>query len=226
MRRGRTPVEIRPLKPGDLRSAGLLHEKELPHEFLTRFGPGFLSRYYRAFVESPHATALGAWLPEDGREELQGVLIGTFDTGAHYAYLVRHHGRALAFHTLLQSFRRPKLASDVLRTRLVRYVRGILRSLKYATGREKKEFSESEQERVGFVAYVAVRGASRGAGIGGALFEVYEELAREAGLDRLDLVTLPDERGAGPFFASLGWKYEGERTSRSGEKYAFYTFTL
>ena len=219
-------MEVRPLEVSDLRTAGLLHEKELPHEFLTRFGPRFLSRYYRAFVESPYATALGAWSPDGGQDKLQGVLIGTFDTGAHYAYLVRHHGRALAVHTLLQSFRRPKLAFDVLRTRLVRYARGILRSLKYAKSPEKKDPLASEQERVGFVAYVAVRGESRGAGVGGALFKVYEELAREAGLDRLDLVTLPDERGAGPFFSSLGWKYEGERVSRSGEKYAFYTFAL
>ena len=226
MREGGTQVEIRPLEAGDLRTAGFLHEKELPHEFLTRFGPGFLSRYYRAFVESPHATALGAWTPAGGRDELQGVLIGTFDTGAHYAYLVRHHGRALAVHTLLQSFRRPKLAFDVLRTRFVRYARGIARSLKYATSRERKDLLGGEQERVGFVAYVAVRGESRGSGVGGALFKAYEESAREAGLDRLDLVTLPDERGAGPFFSSLGWKYEGERVSRSGEKYAFYTFTL
>lgn len=225
MRAGRTQGGIQPLETSDVRAAGFLHEKELPHEFLTRFGPGFLSRYYRAFVESPYATALGAWSPAGGNE-LQGVLIGTFDTGAHYAYLVRHHGRALALHTLLQSFRRPKLALDVLRTRLVRYARGIYRSIKYATSHEKKDLSGEEREKVGFVAYVAVRSGSRGSGVGGALLKAYEGLAREAGLDRLDLVTLPDERGAGPFFSRLGWNYEGERVSRSGEKYALYTLTL
>lgn len=218
------------MAPDETVQAGLLHARELPHEFLTRFGPGFLSCYYRAFVESPYAVALVASVngaaEEPGgteREGPDGVLIGTFDTGAHYSYLVRRHGRRLALSTLRQVSRRPRLAWDLLRTRLLRYLRGILRSLGYAAGPDKKDASDHGKDRVGFVAYVAVDRKRRGHGIGGHLFGAYEELAREAGLRRLELVTLPDERGAAPFFDSLGWKREGEITSRSGERYAFFT---
>lgn len=217
-------VEVRRMTRRQTREAALLHTRELPHEFLTRFGPDFLSSYYRAFVDSPHAVALAA--SADGERSLDGVLIGTFDTGAHYSHLVRRHGPRLAFGALRQALRRPALATDILRTRLRRYCRGILRSLRHAASESKKDALHRELERVGFVAYVAVDERRRGHGIGGRLFEAYEELAREAGLQRLELVTLPDERGAAPFFDKLGYRREGEITSRSGERYAFYTRSL
>ncbi len=153
------------------------------------------------------------------------MLIGTFDTGAHYSYLVRRHGPGLALSTLRRSVGRPGLALELLRTRLLRYLRGILRSLGYAAG-GKQDAAVRDGERVGFLAYVAVDHGLRGRGVGGRLFETYEELARKAGLDRLELVTLPDERGAAPFFESMGWERKGEITSRSGERYAFFSRDL
>lgn len=206
------------------RKAGVLHTRELPHEFLTRLGPDFLSYYYQAFVDSPHAVALAA--SADGEESLDGVLIGTFDTGAHYSHLVRRHGPELALGALRQALENPSLGWDILRTRLLRYCRGILRSLRYSADKAKKDSSPREQESVGFVAYVAVDARIRGRGVGGRLLGAYEELAREAGIERLELVTLPDERGAAPFFDKLGYEREGEITSRSGERYAFYTRNL
>ena len=215
----RTRFEIRPLAPEELREAAWLHVRELPHEFLTRFGPGFLARYYRAFLESPHAAALAASNLQTGR--LDGVLIATFDTPAHYSYLVKQHGLALGGHALLRTMLYPALGRDLLRTRLRRYLRGIARSVRYGSEDESPSL-----EKVGFATYVAVSPESRGRGIGGSLFAVYEEMARDAGLDWLELVTRPDERGAGPFFDRLGWTYAGERVSRSGERYALYTLNL
>ena len=177
------------MAPDETAEAALLHARELPHEFLTRFGPGFLSRYYRAFVESPYAVALVASANDTGR--MDGVLIGTFDTGAHYSYLVRRHGPGLALSTLRQVSRDPRLAGKLIRTRLVRYLRGILRSLGYAVGAGAKTESSQGRDRVGFVAYVAVDRERRGNGIGGRLFETFEELAREAGLQRLELGCTP-----------------------------------
>lgn len=223
------------MAPGETSEAALLHESELPHEFLTRFGAGFLSCYYQAFIQSPHAVALvasstGKGDPEsvDGAKEdaktLDGVLIGTFDTRAHYSYLVRRHGTRLALSALRQAGKSPRLAVELVRTRLLRYLRGIFRSLGYAAGtKPKKEEASRDDGRVGFLAYVAVDESRLGHGIGGRLFEAYEELASEAGLRRLELVTLPDERGAAPFFERMGWEREGEIMSRSGERYAFFT---
>lgn len=216
MKRGtKTAHGVRALAPAESREAARLHVRELPHEFLTRFGPGFIARYYRAFVESPHAAALAVTDPETGR--LGGVLLGTFDTAAHYAFLVRRHGVALAGHAALAALGRPRLAWDLVRTRLRRYLRGIFRSVSF------EEAPEAAPERVGFMAYIAVAGDRRSRGLGGALILAYEDLARRRGLHRLELVTLPDERGAGPFYSRMGWTHEGERTSRSGERYALYS---
>lgn len=218
-----TPFEVRPLAPEELRDAAWLHARELPHEFLTHFGPAFLARYYRAFVESPHAVALAVGDPVGRR--LDGVLIATFDTRAHYACLVRRHGFALAWYVAARSLRHPRFARVLIQTRLRRYARGILRSF---TSSSKKSPSSPDRlsERVGFLVYMAVDAERRGRGIGGALLATYEALAQEAGLERLDLVTNPDERGAGPFYAKAGWTPAGERVSGSGERYALYTREL
>lgn len=217
-------VVVRRMSREQTREAADLHVRELSHEFLTRLGPAFLSCYYRAFVESPHAVALTASL--DGEDSLDGVLLATFDTGAHYSRLVRRHGPKLALGALRQTLRKPDLAGDILRTRLTRYLRGILRSLRYSYSEDSDEDSHTERVKVGFVAYVAVDSRRRGHGLGTRLFEHYEELAREAGVQRLELVTLPDERGAAPFFDKLGYEREGEITSRSGERYALFSRDL
>ena len=218
----RTTFDVRPLAAGEAREAARLHGRELPHEFLTRLGESFLAGYYRAFVGSPHAVALAV----SRSEGLEGVLIATFDTRAHYAYLVRRHGAALAWRVAGQALRHPSLARDLLRTRLLRYARGILRSLarspRPANEPTVEPTTEPRAERVGFLTYVAVAAERRGCGVGGALLAAYEALACEAGLDRLELVTVPGERGAGVFYERLGWTPAGERVSRSGERYALY----
>lgn len=230
MKKGtKSTAGVRPLTYEELREAAWLHTRELPHEFLTRFGPGFLARYYRAFVESPHATALAvSGGPGEATNRLDGVLLATFDTPAHYALLVRRHGLALAGHAALRALRSPAFALDLLRTRLLRYAHGIGRGLRRSSTRPDgpEDTRDVSPERVGFMTYVAVAADRRGRGIGGSLLAAYEERAREAGLERLDLVTFPDERGAGPFYSRMGWTYAEEIVSRSGERYALYTRPL
>ena len=219
MREEETTVEVRPLACDELSEAALLQTRELPREFLSRLGARFLTCYYKAFVDSPYAAALAVADPETG--ELDGVFIATFDTGAHYSYLVRRHGVSLAGHAALQALRHPDLALEFLRTRLARYARGVIRSLTY-----KGKVPYGETEKVGFPTYITVRGDRHGRGTGVALFRAYEKMAHRFGLDRLELVTRPGNAGAGPFFAKLGYEHVGERISRSGERYALYTKSL
>lgn len=211
-----TEPVIRPLAAGELRAAAGLHGTGLPHEFLSRLGREFLERYYRAFAESPHAAALGAVDPRTGR--VCGVLIGAFDVRAHYAFVVRRHGPALAAAAAAAALRNPLLLYGLVRTRLLRYLRGVLRSLAYG----KAELPEPEAPRVGLLASVVVDEGLRGAGLGRALVTDFERRAWERGIEGLELVTLPDGRGAGPFYERLGWEPAGERISRSGERYLLY----
>src|SRR5687767_7651024 len=53
-------VVVRQMTAHDVAFAAALHETALPHGFFGRLGPRFLSSYYQAFVDSPHAVAFVA----------------------------------------------------------------------------------------------------------------------------------------------------------------------
>ncbi|MGI9049720.1 MAG: hypothetical protein ACR2GU_10195 [Rubrobacteraceae bacterium] len=76
-------AKVRLLARAGSREAALLQVRELPCEFLSRLGLGFLACCYQAFVDSPYAAALA--VADPGTEELDGVFIATFDTGSHYS---------------------------------------------------------------------------------------------------------------------------------------------
>lgn len=210
---------IRAMSLLDIPAAVRLHERELTGDFVSRFGGRFLSRLYRAFLKSLHAQALVSVSPRTG--DITGVLLGVLDTPAHNSFLLRRHGPALAFYAIGRSLLHPALARDVLRTRARRYARGVARSVFAGKRGEKPE--RHDTERVGVISYVMVDGGRRGCGIGTSLVAAYEERARCAGLDRLELVTHPGGRGAGPFYDRIGWRCAGERISGNGERFALYT---
>lgn len=213
-------LSIRPPVSFELTAARALHEKGFPEEFLTRLGGRFLARYYRAFAESPHAVALVA--VEDPTARVVGVLLGTLDTGAHYGYLTRRHGPWLAIHALARAARDRRLAGELLRTRLARYARGVVRSILPGGSSD----DPGPREKVGVLTQVTVDPDWRGLGVGAALLKAYEVRAQQAELDWLQLATRPGEDGAGPFYERLGWRHEGERTSRSGERFSIYSKTV
>lgn len=215
-------VGVRFFTYNDAARTAALHARELPGDFLTRFGEGFLRSYHLAFAQSPHAVVAVADDRTTGR--VVGALFGTLDTRAHYDFLVRRHGPELALRIAARSVRDPGLARDLLRSRAKRYVRGVVRSL--FSGKRAGAPEDRPVERVGMLAHVMVAGDYRQRGVGAALAAVYEARARAAGLDRLELVTFPDDRGAGPFYERIGWQHGGERVSRSGERFEFYSRLL
>lgn len=214
-------VGTRLFAPPDAPVTAAVHARGLSHDFVTRFGGRFLAGYHQAFADSPHGTVAVADDQETGR--VIGVLLGTFDTPAHYSHLVRRHGVGLAVRAAYQSVRDPGLGMELARSRAVRYARGIGRSI---FGGKRNSPKEEVLDRTGFLAHLVVEEKYRGRGVGASLVGTYETKARDAGLRRLELATLPDERGAGPFYERLGWEYEGERISKSGERFALYARAL
>lgn len=199
-----------------------LHLQELSNDFVTRFGRRFVERYHRAFARSPYATVLVADDYATGR--VVGALLGTFDTPAHYGWLVRRHGAGLSLWAGVQAVRHPALARDLIKTRAARYTRGLARSLTSVERPPKP--GDKPEENPGLLAHVMVDGERRGNGIGLALVRAYENRAKDAGLGRLQLATLADHRGAGPFYEKIGWQYAGEKVSQSDESFSIYTRTL
>ena len=200
---------IRPLASRDCGDAAALHAEVLGTEFISRFGSGFLRAYYRAWIDAPGGLALAA-LDGDGR--LQGLLLGAVDPAGHSAAMVRGHGARLAVRMVLASARRPGLAATLVRTRVARYARGVARAVAPA------DAAADPPGRVGEVTHLLVAPAAQGAGIGRALVEAAEGVARRAGVEELVLVTPPDQ-AARRFYEHLGWEPAGEVTSRSGEPF-------
>jgi GNAT superfamily N-acetyltransferase len=213
---------IRLFAPPDAHATAAAHARGLSHDFVTRFGEGFLAAYHRAFAASPHGAVIVADDRRTGRAV--GALLGTFDTPAHYGFLVRRHGAGLAVLAASRALRDPSLAVDLARSRAGRYARGIGRAIFQGHSKTPKKRGEADQS--GFLAHLVVEREYRGRGVGASLVAAYETQARNIGLRRLELATLPDERGAGPFYERLGWEYGGERVSKSGERFALYAHAL
>ncbi len=214
---------VQPIARNELTQVVAIHQNVLDDEFITRFGRGFLRRYYMAFIDSPYAVALAALDEGEEQEHVAGVLLGTLHPAQHYHYLVRRHGSFLAGHVAMQALLHPVFGYELYRTRAKRYVQGIYRSLQHRGSSPSNQEIQAPQ-LVGDLTHLAVNPAHRGKGIGSLLVRAYEQAAREARLDRIDLVTLPRELGgAGVFYERLGWLPNGTQISRSGEKFIRYS---
>lgn len=230
-------VSVRPLRPADLPGAVALHEQELDSQFVVRFGPRFLRRYYRAYLDSPYGLALAAVstaaeAPATADGAVLGVLLGAVHPRAHYAHLVRHDGAALAGRMALGALARPPLAVELLRTRGRRYARGTVRLLvnRRRPGAEPGQNAAAPgAPRATFAAEVTVVVVSpqaRGRGVGRALLDAAAAAAQVAGASRLELVTLAGEGSAARFYERLGWQRTTGVIEHAGESYLRFELTL
>lgn len=208
-------MNVRQLVVANVCDAALLHCRVLDMEFLSRFGPSFMSAYYLAWMDAPGSISIVA-VGDDGA--VQGVLLGATDPAGHVRAMVRRSGVRLAVRLAMSAMMRPHLAKDLIVTRGWRYARGVTRVLVvHVTSRRTTE-AQVASTRVGEITHVLVRPEDQGRGIGRALLEVAVQQARSAGVTELVLVTPPD-LPARNFYERLGWQAEGLMTSRSDESF-------
>ena len=215
-------------------------------EFLARCGPRFLAQYHRAWIDSPTGLALAA-VDEQGR--VVGVLLGALDPAAHVRTVVRRHGLSLMFWLVARAVTDRSFARDLLTTRLSRYVRGVVRILasgvstvlwhkpppgqrsppSATTTDQSGAASTSRQgHRVptsGEITHLMVQPDKRGSGVGRELLAQAGRAGKQEGLDEFVLVTPPD-LAARAFYERLGWRFDGELASRSGEPFVRYRLPL
>ncbi len=215
-------VQIRPLVGADVAEASALHREILDMEFLSRCGSGFMRAYYRAWVEAPGAISLVA---RDEGGELLGVVLGATDPATHVRAMVRESGVRLGIRLALYAVGHPSFARDLVVTRGRRYVRGVVRLVVARLSHARASSGPSTDPRVGEITHVLVRSQRQGSGVGRALLDAAVAAGRAAGLDELVLVTPPD-LAAGGFYRHLGWRADGEMTSRSGEAFVRYRYLL
>lgn len=190
-------TEVRPLTSADLDFAAALHSEALPDGFFVSLGRPFLTRYYAAFVASPHAIGLVAV----GVEERQGVLVGTIDDAAHYRWVIRHQYGALVRAGARGLARDPRLAARFARTRARRYLRGAR-----LLGRRRRGGSIAPSApTTGALTHIAVVSERRENGVGTKLVNAYVKSAFAHGALRLRVATKADG-GATDFYRHLGWR--------------------
>ncbi len=214
-------VSVRELSPADIKAAVKLHLAVLDMEFLSRFGPSFMRAYYRAWTTTPGSMSFVA-VDDTGR--VIGVLLGATDPATHVRAMVRDHGVALARSIAVAAAVRPRLARDLVVTRAGRYARGVARLI-LARFRRTAVAPPAGSPRVGEVTHVLVDPAAQGGGVGRRLIDAAIATARAASDDELVLVTPPD-LAARHFYEALGWRSDGEMTSRSGEAFLRFRYPL
>lgn len=217
-------ISVRLIVPKEFNSVAKMHEQMLSDEFIVRFGNRFLRCYYRAFAESHHSVALVA--VDNTTNSILGALLGTLNPSLHYKYLTRHHGIYFAGMILLRSMLHFKLARDLIRTRAKRYTLGVLRNLR--SKREPRTISSSSNLlKVGEITHLFVNRTSQSKGVGSSLVLAYNEMAKDAGVHCVDLVTANVEKGgAGPFYEKLGWELMRKHVNQSGEEFLLYRLYL
>ena len=123
-RRG-APVAVVRMELTDVAGAVALHQRGLGNELVARLGSRTLGHYHRAYLSSPSGLALVARSEVPG--EVLGFLLGAIDPPTHYRYVMSSAGSRLALSTAVHAASHPALAWELLRTRALRWARGVLR---------------------------------------------------------------------------------------------------
>ena len=202
-----TGATVRPLTQADLPFAAALHRDALPDGFFVSLGTGFLALYYETFIASPHAIALLG--VTEGSPS--GVLVGTVDHGRHYQWIARHRRRQLAIAAARGLLRQPGLLIIFVRTRAVRYLRGVVRLAR----RRRNTEPATTGPTTGVLTHVAVVPEARDNGAGRALVASYTEAAFARGAKRLRVATKV-VGGATVFYRNLGWRDAGTMRNLDG----------
>lgn len=214
--RGR--LELGRLATSHVSFAAVLHERSLAEGLFPRLGRSFLRVYYRSFIASPHAAALVA--RRDGRPV--GILVGTVRNRAHYGWVTRRWGFRLALAATFALAKRPRLALHFARTRAARYRRALMRHSKPPANGSGSEAPDD----VAVLTHLSVTEDARGRGVGRALVGAFVEEARRAGALEAHLVTAAGETGAGGFYASSGWRHDGDRANHEGDPVSAFSLRI
>lgn len=210
-------VRPRPLRATDVAFCAALHAETLEHGFFVELGPRFLRRYYAAFLDSPYALGFAATV---GGQSL-GFLVGTVDARSHARWLVRHRGMTLGLQAIAAMALRPGAALRFLRTRIGRYAATWRRH----RGARAPSHAQSEAHTA-VLTHVAILSGARRLGAGRVLVREFEIEAGRRGAESAFLTTLGGPNGAGPFYASLGWRRSAQLRTADGRHVEEWTRDL
>ena len=202
-----TGTHAQPLAERHLDFCAALHLSSLPHGFFGELGPRFLRRYYGTFADSPHAFGIVAEIAGHP----VGYVVGLRNPRAHARWVLRQRGLELGLRGLGALASRPRAGLRFARTRVRRY------ATTWRRHRGSRLTQRSDRTTVAVLSHVTVTPGARKCGAGTGLVRAFEAHARRAGRDQAILTTLAGRRGAGPFYARLGWELSGTHTTADGD---------
>lgn len=212
-------LRVQTARPEDFEHTARLHRAHLKLGLFPKLGRSFLARYQQTFLDSPHGIALVA-RTEDG--EIVGALFGTTSNPDHYRWVVRNCGHDLAFAGCRALVMRPSLAWSFARTRLGRYVRGLIR---HTQSRSDGSAKPAQSGPVSVLSHIVIADSARRRGIGRQLVDAFKDRARTQGARRAVLITQEGGLGA-PFFEKIGCSFLARRQSQDGSAVREYTLAL
>lgn len=195
-----------------------LHDRALPHGLFGQLGDQSFTAYYRTFIDSPFATALGAETDTGN----VGMLIGSLDTRRHYDWVLRRRGLPLLLRGAFGLLMNPRQLIRFLRTRTACYARALWRRVRSMPNPQVR----TPTAPTAVLTHMAVAQHHRHHGAGAALVEAFVEHARQHGASAAHLVTLGTDNRAGTFYERLGWRLEHTRHDWDGRPLRAYRYDL
>lgn len=199
----------------DLGPTAHLHRAALPGSIFVSLGPRFVRAYHRTFVSSPVGIALLAEC--NGR--VVGFVVGTFDEAGHFHHVVREDLWSLVFPGAAGLLIRPVLLGRFVRTRLVRYLRGLVR---LSRRRPWAPGDEAAPGPAGVLSHIAIDAAERGEGTGAVLLNAFVDTARARGARTLRLTAPAENEAVHRFYERAGWQRGSDRHDADGRSWTTY----
>jgi ribosomal protein S18 acetylase RimI-like enzyme len=188
-------VEVSSLAEVDLPAVAALHLRAFPQSALTALGREAVTRYYEWQFSGPHdVVALGAWVDAD----LAGFCFGGVFRGALSGFL-RKNRSYLAVRVLTRPW---LIANPIFREKAATATRALSPFI-VRCGRSPVPVRAPKS--FGILA-IAVCPQRQRLGIGSALMNACEVIARERGFDQMHLTVHPENRQAKAFYERLGWE--------------------
>lgn len=212
-------VTMRVVELSDVGPTARLHLKALPGGFFVSLGPRFLRAYHRTFLTSPAGIAL---LAECGGATV-GFVVGTVDEATHYRHVLRRDRWALGIRGLASLISQPSLGYRFVRTRLLRYLRGLARLSRPSPVPSAEVV---HLPTAGVLSHMAVDASRRGEGIGRDLLAAFAETAKAQGARTVRLSTASDNEVARRFYERAGWREVDERPDVDGRLWTHYSQDL
>lgn len=217
LRSPRQQVRIRRMGLGDLDFIVQQHQEHFPDNALSRLGEGFLRRYYRTFLDGPHAAA-SVVLVEG---QASGYAAGILDTAEHRRLIRRYHGRELAVSAAGAALLHPVRSAPLIHHRArLEVTRRLAR--KPSTARQEGP----PVEPVAVLSHLAVISQARSQGFGASLVQDFVASCVAANAVVACVATTTGEEGAGPLYRRLGWTMQRERETFDGRGIAIYSINL